>query len=347
MNKRIILQDAQGICERVKFGGLQGATVLVTGASGLIGTYILACLCQLRERGVQMRVYAQHLSELPPHVAELVRLGHFEVLQANLADIDVYASLPVADVILHAAGYAQPGRFMANPVAGIQVNTSATIALLKRLRSDGRFLFVSSAEVYSGLKKPFLTETDIGLTTPAHPRAAYIEGKRCGEAICNAFRVEGLHAMSARLAHTYGPGTRMHDRRALNSFIEKALCQGKIELLDAGTAVRTYCYVADAVEVLWQILLYGEEPVYNVGGRSTVTVADLARMVARITGTTVVFPSTSAEIAGAPEELRLDLTKVETEFGKTQCIGLEEGLKATVEWQRDLYLRRPGGDGYA
>lgn len=286
-----------------------------------------------------MHVYAQHLSELPPHVAELVLQGGFRLIRANLADFDEYARLPEADMIIHAAGYAQPSKFMANPVATIQVNTSATIALLKRLRKDGKFLFISSSEIYSGLKKPVLSETDIGLTTPSHPRAAYIEGKRCGEAICNAFRTQGLHVLSARLAHAYGPGTRKHDKRALNSFIEQALCQRTIKLLDAGTAVRTYCYVADAVELLWQILLYGKEPVYNVGGRSTVTIADLARMIAEMTDATVIFPPTQAEIAGAPEEVCLDLTKVETEFGKTEYVGLEEGIRRTIEWQRELYLR--------
>lgn len=339
MTNKVIFQDAQQICDRVHLDILRDVTILVTGASGLIGTYILACLCRLRERGARMQVYAHHLSELPPHVAELVIQGGFKVIRANLADFDEYARLPEADIILHAAGYAQPSIFMANPVTTIQVNTSATIALLKRLRSNGKFLFFSSSEIYSGLKKPILTETDIGLTTPSHPRAAYIEGKRCGEAICNAFRAQGVHAKVARLAVAYGPGTRKHDKRALNSFIEKSLCQRKIELLDSGTAVRKYCYVADAVELLWQILLYGKEPVYNVGGRSTVTIADLARMIADMTDATVIFPPTRTEIAGAPEEVRLDLTKVETEFGKTEYVGLEEGLKATIEWQRELYLQ--------
>ena len=339
MTNKVIFQDAQRICDRVNLDIFRDATILVTGASGLIGTYILACLCHLREQGVRLQVYAHHLSELPPHVAELVIQSGFKVIRANLADFDEYACLPEADIILHAAGYAQPSKFMANPVATIQVNTSATIALLKRLRSNGKFLFFSSSEIYSGLKKSILTETDIGLTTPSHPRAAYIEGKRCGEAICNAFRAQGVNIKVARVALAYGPGTRRHDKRVLNSFIEKALCQRKIELLDAGTAVRTYCYVADTVELLWQILLYGKASVYNVGGRSTVTIADLARMIADMTDTVVIFPSTQAAIAGAPEEVRIDLTKVETEFGKSEYVGLEEGLRATIEWQRELYLQ--------
>lgn len=337
MTDNIILQDAQRICDRVNINILRDTTILVTGASGLIGTYILACLCRFREQGVRVHVYAQHLSEFPPHVAELMLQGGFKDIRASLADFGEYGRLPRADVILHAAGYAQPARFMADPVATIQINTSATIALLNRLKRNGRFLFVSSSEVYSGLKEASLVETDIGLTTPSHPRSAYIEGKRCGEAICNAFRTQAVNAKIARVALAYGPGTRKHDKRALNSFIEEALCQGKIELLDDGAAVRTYCYIADTIELLWQVLLYGKEPIYNIGGRSTITIAELARMIGDITGVTVTSPATQFALAGSPEEVRLDLTRVETEFGKTEYVGLEEGLRATIKWQRQLY----------
>ena len=62
----------------------------------------------------------------------------------------------------------------------------------------------------------------------------------------------------------------------MNSFIEKALCAcGKIELMDAGNAIRTYCYVSDAVELMWQAALNGTQPVYNIGGHSTVTIGEL------------------------------------------------------------------------
>lgn len=338
MFNNTILKDAKRICERVNLDVLNDSTILVTGASGLIGTYILSSLCCMREYGVKIKVYAQHLSELPEHVARLVIQGSFITVRTNLAEPDEYVHLPEVDIIIHAAGYAQPSRFMADPIATVQVNTSATIALLKKLRSDGRFLFVSTSEVYSGLDKQFLSENDIGLTTPYHPRAVYIEGKRCGETICNAMRTKGINAAIARVALAYGPGTRKNDKRALNSFIEKALFQRKIELLDAGTAKRTYCYVADTVELLWQILLYGREPVYNVGGHSTVTIAELATMIGKMVGVPVAFPATQAEISGAPKEVCLDLTRIEKEFGKTQYVGMEDGLRATIEWQRVLYM---------
>ena len=338
MANDIIYDDVKGICDRVNLDILHDAIILVTGASGLIGTYILACLCHLREQGIPMQVYAHHLSPLPSHVASLIARGDFQSVQANLAAFDECRQLPEADVILHAAGYAQPSLFMRDPVTTIQVNTCATFALLKKLRSNGRFVFISSAEVYSGLRNSPFSEESIGTTTPFHPRAAYIEGKRCGEAICSAFRSQGVHATSVRMADVYGPGTRKHDTRALNSFIEKAVCHHKIELLDSGKAIRTYCYVSDAVELLWDILLYGKVQVYNIGGQLAVTIAELAEMIGSVAAVPVIYPKKQGRVAGSPDELRLDLSRVEREFSKREYVSLEDGLRSTIEWQRKLYL---------
>ena len=337
MQTDVIARDAAAICERVKLDALRDKTILVTGASGLLGTYFLATLAHLKQSGASLQANAQVRSEPAAHTAEIIRSGGFQCLRANLADPADCGSLPSADVIIHSAGYAQPAIFMANPVATFQLNTTATAALLQKLKPGGSFLYLSSSEIYSGLKKSTLSESDIGTTTPLHPRACYIEGKRGGETICNAYRSQGVRAVSARLALAYGPGTRKGDKRALNSFIEKALCQSMIELMDAGKAIRTYCYVSDAVELLWQAALHGTQPVYNIGGHSTVTIGELAKLVGQIAGVPVSFPQQSAEVAGAPEEVRLDLTRPETEFNKTRYVSLEDGLRATIEWQRQLY----------
>ena len=337
MQNDVIARDAAAICERVKLDELRDKIILVTGASGLLGTYFLATLAHLKQSGVRLEAIAQVRSELAPHTAEIIRRGGFQLALVNVADHAECSSLPEADVVIHSAGYAQPAIFMANPAATIQVNTTATATLLQKVRPGGAFLFLSSSEVYSGLKKAVLNESDIGTTTPLHPRSSYIEGKRCGEAICNAYRSTGIRAVSARLALAYGPGTRQHDKRAMNAFIEKALCQGRIELMDAGKAIRTYCYVSDAVEMMWQAALHGTQPVYNIGGHSTVTIGDLAQLIGNIIGVPVAFPSTQSEVAGAPEEVRLDLSRVEVEFDKHNYVSLEDGLRATIEWQRGLY----------
>ena len=337
MPEHVITSDAAKICERVDFASLQGKTILITGASGLLGTYFLATLAHLHAAGLAFKVIAQILSEPATHTVEIIKHGGFQLVAIDLANYQECSSLPEADIVIHSAGYAQPAIFMANPAATIQVNTTATATILQKLRPGGSFLYLSSSEVYSGLKKPLVNEADIGTTTPLHPRSSYIEGKRCGEAICNAYRAKGVRAVSARLALAYGPGTRKHDKRAMNSFIERAICRGRLELMDAGKALRTYCYVSDAVELIWQAALHGAQPVYNIGGHSTVSIGELAKIIGGLTGAPVSFPAILAEVAGAPDEVRLDLTRAETEFCKSNYVSLEDGLRATIEWQRELY----------
>ena len=191
--------------------------------------------------------------------------------------------------------------------------------------------------MYCGRTASTCHEDAIGTTTPYHPRASYIEGKRSGETMCNTFRSQGVRAISARLGDVYGPGTRQHDTRALNAFIEKALFHQKIDLLDFGTAIRTYGYIADALELLINILFYGKQAVYNVGGHSHTTIAALATMIGEITHTPVIFPSREMRVDGSPDILPLNLNRVETEFGKTDYITLSEGLTRTIAWQRELY----------
>lgn len=337
MTKNIIKKDSRRICESVDLSSLDGSTILITGASGLIGTYIVACLSELIEQGYKFKAYAHHFNELPLHLRSFIVKNTIMPLRLDLSTSRSYTKLQNADFIIHSAGYAQPSLFMKNPAATLKINTAATWALLEKLNNNGRFLFISSSEVYSGLNKPFLNERDIGTTTPMHTRASYIEGKRMGETIVNILRSGGVNAKSARVSLAYGPGTKRHDTRALNSFIEKALTKKKIEMLDSGNAIRTYCYVSDIVEILWHILLCGKKPVYNVGGKSIISIAELAKEIGSILNVPVIFPKSGTEIAGSPKTVQLDLSKVESEFGKTEFVSLKEGLAATIKWQKNLY----------
>ncbi len=336
-NNSIIRTDVERICNAVDLRSLSKKTILVSGASGLIGTYVLACLDWLQECGLDIQVYGLVFSKTPLYLREMEQHGRCVVLKVDLADSSQYSRLPEADVMIHAAGYAQPIRFMSNPISTLKLNTVGTAALLERLNEEGRFLFISSSEVYSGLGKAPFSEEDIGTTTPLHPRSSYIEGKRGGEAMCVAYGTEGVNATSIRLGDTYGPGTRKYDKRAINSFIERGLESGKIELMDPGSSVRTFCYISDAIELMWKILLQGENLLYNLGGYSTVTIAEMAEMIAGIIGVPLVIPHDQGGVSGAPRDLRLDLSRVEKEFGKMEYITLEKGLRKTIEWQGHMY----------
>jgi UDP-glucuronate decarboxylase len=326
----LLIRDAEETLNVVDYRSLDGARVLISGATGLIGMHLMSTLYVLKREGYKINAFGQYHNPPAPHTEELARLGGFGLVHDSWI-------IPQTDVIIHSgAGYGQPVIFMANPAETIHANTTLTEQLLQSLAPNGRFLFVSSNEVYHGLKKEFATEEDIGTTTPYHPRAGYVEGKRAGEAITYAYRKNGVNASSARLNLTFGPGARKDDKRALSGFIDQAITTGHIEMRFSGKEMRTCCYAKDVATMLWKVVLGGIKPVYNVGGRSTTSIAELASIVAKLTGSTIRNPEEDRELPGSYALPRMDISLIETDLGKTDYMDLEESLKRTVTWHRKL-----------
>lgn len=331
----IILSDVEEINSKINFNQLQNKSILITGASGLIGIYFLACLNNLVKKGFIIRIIGVYRTNLPDYLQEVVGTGNFEMYKGDITDFQFCQTIPEVDFIIHAAGYGQPLKFMEEPEKTLKLNTYSTFLLFDKLKKEGHFLFISSSEVYSGLSKSIYNETDIGTTNPMHSRACYIEAKRGGEAICNAYRSKGINASAVRLSHTYGPGTKKGDKRVILNFIEKAM-NGKIELMDKGEAMRTYCYISDAVEIMWNILFSCKEPVYNLAGNSKTNIYNLAQTIGHIMNVPIIEPVQIDGVSGAPTEVNLDMTLATNEFKKNTFITLEEGLNKTINWYRNI-----------
>jgi UDP-glucuronate decarboxylase len=325
----LIYQDAAEVLEKVDFSWLEGKTVLLTGATGLLGTHFLATLALLNERGAKMKVFGVCHSDPESYTNEIAKRGGLYLLDDN------QSFSFKADATIHSAGYAQPSKFTCNQAETIRINTETTRHLLNALNPGGKFLFVSSSEVYSGLSGT-VDETRVGTATPSHPRAGYIYGKLCGEAIVNAYRQMGVEAKSARLCLTYGPGTRPDDDRAMSQFIQLALSSGGLNLKYSGQEVRSFCYVEDAIEIMWNILLHGKQSVYNVAGLSTYSMAEVATQIAILTDVGITFPKDNVEMLGS-HPICMNTERVEKEFNKRLYLSLRYGLKRTIDWNRGFY----------
>ena len=201
-----------------------------------------------------------------------------------------------------------------------------------------RILFVSSGAVYTGSTDFPHKEESIGATMPNHTRAPYIEGKRCGEAICHTLNSENRIAKIARLGFTYGPGVRSSDERVVYDFIRKALT-GEIVLRDEGDLRRRYCYVSDAVSEMWNIFLYGKEITYNIDTTAEIlNLRDVAKIIGNIFKVPVKVPKGSTKLSRTLKEgfgkLEgfLSIDKVLTEFKKKKFVSLNDGLERTIKW---------------
>ena len=330
----LLEDDATYVNNALDLSCMEGTEVTVTGATGLVGLNIITALLHYNKFLAIKPISINALSySYTDELFECIfKSDNIKFITGNLSDCAFVKNLPMSDYIIHSAGYGQPGKFLDNKIQTISINTTATIGLSKKLKNGGSFIYLSSSEIYSGSDTEPNTEDDIGATTPGHRRASYIESKRCGEAIINSLREGGINASSARLALAYGPGVRPGDKRVLNQFIEKGL-NGSISLLDSGDAIRTYGYISDVVIMLLNILTKGKRPVYNVGGKSIVSIKELAENIGREMNAYVEIPiQKEAFMDEAPKKVGLDLSKVEKDFSQSKYIELNQGLKNTIKW---------------
>lgn len=327
----IIEKEAKEIVSKIDFEQLRDKKVLITGASGLVGIYLTACLKEIQKE-YNIKIYPMFRHKLDWVYREIFR-DTYPIIE----DITETEWVSSYDVIIHAAGYGQPSKFMDDKVKTIELNTIATRKLLDCLKPNGKFLFISTSELYSGNDSENITENEIGTTNTNHPRSCYIEGKRCGEAICYAYKEKGYDVKIARLSLLYGAGTKPNDQRVLNQLIEKGLTKDKIELMDSGRAIRTYLYIKDGVEMMWNILLHGKEIVYNVGGKSETSIFNLAKLIGSKLNKPFEIPNLINADLSSPKVVNISIDKYLNEFKKNDFVTLEEGITNTIKWQKKLY----------
>jgi len=333
-----IQSDANKINEAIDLAPFDKASIVITGASGLVGQYMLAALSNAQAKGIEPKqIYVFVRNEPLDCLREIAKNLNVTWCKGDICDPSLIAVLPNdLDYIIHAAGYGQPQKFLENEISTITMNTAVTNALLKKLARDGSFIFISTSEIYSGSKETPYKESIVGQTNTDHPRACYIEGKRCGEAIVNAYHKQGFDAKSIRLALAYGPGVRLDDRRVMNEVIKKGLIDQKIALMDSGASLRTYIYITDAVEFMFKILLKGKSNIYNLSGKSRTSIAQMAQLISECISVPLSIPQSSAGLAGAPEDVSLSLDRLLGDFPKDNFVSFEAGVQSLIQWYRLL-----------
>jgi nucleoside-diphosphate-sugar epimerase len=329
----LLLQDNEHTFDNIDTSQLNNKKILITGASGLLGVHFLSSLLYLKNKlNYNILVIAIFNSEPETWFKELIDLGNFSYMRGDLSDITFVDRLLDVDYIIHCATYAQPMKFTQDAIKTITLNTTTTNALIKKLKPNGKFLFVSSSEIYSGLDKNEYVEDDIGTTTPSHVRSCYIEGKRCGEAICHSYIKQGVDIKIARLCLGYGTGIKFNDTRAMNSFIINALKHHEIRLLDSGNAKRNYIYASDVVKMMWNIFLQGKSVTYNIGGDNETDIKTIASYISQELFVPLIIPEDDNGLLGSPVGVRLDIDKYNNEFGNFDKVALGDGIKRTIKW---------------
>jgi len=327
----IILNDIKKILKE-KYFFFQNKDILILGGTGLVGQYFIAFFYSLLETNQAPKsITISYKSNLPNYLKFLKKNKKIKFIKNDISKIKKNDPKKY-DCIIFSAGYGQPSKFLKNPVETIEINTSALKTFILKLKKGGKFLYLSSSEIYNKNNKKVINENDIGNTNTDDPRACYIEAKRCGEAIANIYEKKfNLDIKIIRLCLTYGPGAKKNDERVLYEFIQRSLKQEKLYVKDSGRAIRRYIYIMDAIKMMLNIMLHGKSNVYNISGNEKITIGQLAKEIGRISKKPVYFKKKQSLI-GAPKNISLSTKKYETEFGKLKLLKIKEGLKKTIEW---------------
>ncbi len=340
----LYLEDVSGVANmHLPWEQMQSQTILITGASGMIGSFLIDVLMYRNQKyGMNCKIIAVGRNEerAKDRFSEYWETDTFEFFSHDINEpLQRDASRDV-DYIIHAASNTHPIAYASDPIGTVTANIIGTDHLLTFAANHHckRFVFLSSVEIYGENRGDveYFQEDYCGYINCNTLRAGYPESKRCGEALCQAYKKQkNMDVVIARLARTYGPTMLKSDTKAISQFLKKGIAKEDIVLKSEGTQLYSYTYVADAISGILTVLLKGKSgEAYNIADKeSDIMLKDLAAVIANIAGTKVVFELPDvAEAAGYSKATKaiMDAEKI-TKLGWKAIYGIVQGIQRTCE----------------
>lgn len=342
LNSGLYNQDIKNIMNlELPWDKLQNHTLLLTGASGLIGTMLVDVLmAQNEQEQLNCQIYAagRNAEKARERFRDYWNSPYFQFVS-----MDVNQPIQLdkkINYIIHAASNTHPRLYASDPVGSLMTNLEGTYNLLEfgRTHEMKRMLFLSSVEIYGQALKPedVFDEKYCGYIDCNGVRACYPEGKRAGEALCNAYMSKyNLDIVIPRLSRVYGPTMRLDDSKAMSQFLMNGVRGEDIVLKSQGLQKFSYCYVGDVVQGLLYCLLKGKcGEAYNIADVKTdMLLKDITQYIASMNGHKVVF-----DLPDATEQKGFSKVTVGVmDSSKLQKLGwqpfddLKSGIRKTIE----------------
>lgn len=306
--------------------------VLITGAAGFLGSH----LC---DRFISEGMHVIGMDNLITgdirNIEHLFKLANFEFYHHDVTKF-IHVAGPL-DYVLHFASPASPIDYLKIPIQTLKVGAMGTHNCLGLAKAKGaRILVASTSEVYGDPLVHPQNEEYWGNVNPVGPRGVYDEAKRYLESITMAYHTfHKLETRIVRIFNTYGPRMRLNDGRALPAFIGQALRGEDLTVFGDGSQTRSFCYVSDLVEGIYQLLLSDEASPVNIGNPSEISLLDFAKEVLALTGSNqkIVFMPLPTD---DPKQRQPDISKARRLLNWEPKVERKEGLKMTYEYFKNL-----------
>lgn len=336
---RILQEDIEILAEKYDWQKLQHSSVLITGATGLIGQQLVFLLLYLNEKkNAGIRIFVLVRNEQKAKIL----FGNAEI---SFVVSDIRQPFEIAgeiDYIIHGASITQSRSFVDNPVETIDTAYIGTRNILefarqKRVKS---VVYLSSMEIF-GITCPQLTEvkeSDYGYIDILNPRSSYSESKRLCECLCACYSAEfDVPVKIARLTQTLGAGIDYSDTRVAAYFARCVIEQKDIVLHTGGKPRRPCLYTRDAISGILTVLFAGGNgEAYTVANKTTaVSIREIAELIATQIAENkiaVKFDITNPKEYASNQELNLSLNTDKLEsLGWQAEVGLEEAYRRMIK----------------
>lgn len=346
----ILSEDFEYIRKNYDFSFLNGKSVLITGASGLLGKQLCLYLLYLNEKNnanIKVLALVRNLEKAENVFADEFKNPNITFIKGDVLDTKNLESALAdknIDFVIHGASITSSKDFINHAVETIDTAVNGTLNLLRFAKSKNAegFVYLSSMEAF-GITDGMgdVREKDLGYIDISSPRSSYMESKRMCENLCACFASEyNLNVKTCRLTQTFGPGISYSDTRVAAYFARSVIENTDIVLKTKGATKRPVLYTRDAVNAILTVLKSGEKgESYTAANPETfVTIKETAEMVADKIASgkiKVAFDITNPSEYAPNLNLNLNVDKL-CALGWKPSVGLEEAYRRMIEEMRQL-----------
>jgi len=271
------------------------------------------------------------------NIAHLIGNEQFEFIKHDVTNyIHVGGEL---DLILHFASPASPIDYLEMPIQTLKVGSLGTHKALGLAKAkNARFLLASTSEVYGDPKVHPQAEDYWGNVNPIGDRGVYDEAKRFAEALAMAYhRYHGVETRIVRIFNTYGSRMRLHDGRALPTFMRQAISGNPLTVYGDGSQTRSFMYVDDLIEGVWRLSQSDYVEPINIGNPEEITILDFAKEIIELTGSDseIIFEELPKD---DPQVRQPDITKAKEVLDWEPKYDRREGIVKTFDYFKSRVL---------